>query len=503
MRVVSIGFLMFVVGLPLGACASNAETPYPDAAGSGSAGGTPNGGGGRASGGSRAIADGAGGRGAAGNGASASLGGSSSAGRGDDGGGGVPANTTGGASPANAGRGSGGADSGRGSVGSGGVSAAGRTNTAGMNGAGRASGGTGNGGSAGSGAAGKSGSAGHGASSGVCAAPVASLANRPQLSDSEAAKYTLATYFAKAGAFNALTTDNWDPTPGLGDTSTFTPDYTVAADTSGTHTTVQAALNAVSGSARRYILVKPGTYRGQISYTGSTPVTLYGADADATKVTIVNDKSQQDGTSETLGVKSNAFQIMNLTLSNDFPTPASGTNLQALALKTTGDKIVLQNVRLHGFQDTLQLAALNATTVSRVYVKDSFIEGDTDFIYGNATVVLDNTEVHYLSSRRGSSSGVIMAPSTSVDNAVGFLFLHCSFTADAGAPSGNISLGRSWDTSSTTPTPNGMGVIRESTLGAFVNRTAPWAAAATSGRAYSASGNRFYEYCNSGPGAKP
>jgi len=33
--------------------------------------------------------------------------------------------------------------------------------------------------------------------------------------------------------------------------------------------------------------------------------------------------------------------------------------------------------------------------------------------------------------------------------------------------------------------------------------TAPWAAAATSGRAYSATGNRFNEYCNSGPGAGP
>jgi pectinesterase len=372
-----------------------------------------------------------------------------------------------------------------------------------MGGAGRPAGGAGNAGAAGRAAAGNGGSAGSGASNGVCAAPVASLANRPQLSDSEAAKYTLATYFAKTGPFNSLTTDNWDPTSGLGDASTFTPDYTVAADSSGTHTSVQAALDAVSGSARRYILVKPGTYRGQVAYTGSTPVTLYGASTDATKVTIVNNKSQQDGTSETLGVKSNAFQIMNLTLSNDFPTPASGSNLQALALKTTGDKIVLQNVRLHGFQDTVQLAALNATTVSRVYVKDSFIEGDTDFIYGNATVVLENTEVHYLSSRRGSSSGVIMAPSTSVDNTVGFLFIHCNFTADAGTPSDKISLGRSWDTSSTTPTPNGMGVIRDSTLAGFVNPTAPWAAAATSGRAYSPSGNRFYEYCNGGPGAKP
>jgi pectin methylesterase-like acyl-CoA thioesterase len=46
-------------------------------------------------------------------------------------------------------------------------------------------------------------------------------------------------------------------------------------------------------------------------------------------------------------------------------------------------------------------------------------------------------------------------------------------------------------------------VIRESVLGAHINKAAPWAAAATSGRAYSASGNRFFEFCNSGKGAGP
>jgi len=357
-------------------------------------------------------------------------------------------------------------------------------------------------GGAGGASAGNGGGGGAGAT-GMCTAPVASQADRPQLSSTDAAKYTIATYLAGSGAFDALTVDNWDPTAGLGDASAFTADYTVAADGSGTHTTLQAALSAVSGGARRYVKMMPGTYRGQVSYTGSTPVTLYATGTDATGVVIVNNKSQQDGTSETLGVKSNGFQIMNLTLSNDFPTPASGSNLQALALKTTGDKIVLENVRMHGFQDTVQFAAANATTRSRVYVKDSYIEGDTDFIYGNATVVLDNVTVQYLTSRRGSSSGVIMAPSTSVANELGFLFIHCNFTAEDGTPSNKIFLGRSWDTSSTTPTPNGQGVIRESVIGAHIDRNSPWTAAATSGRAYSADGNRFYEYCNSGPGAGP
>jgi pectinesterase len=381
------------------------------------------------------------------------------------------------------------------------------TTTAGSTGNGGAGGSVGSGGSAGGGSGGASGGSGGsgGASggSGTCNPARASTSTRPQLTSAEAAKYTIAKYLAQAGPIGSPTTDNWDPTAGLGNASTFTADFTVAQDGSGTHTTVQAALNAVSGAARRYILVKPGTYRETVTYSGSTPVTLYGASTDATQVVIVHNMPASQGASQTVTAKSNGMQFMNLTLSNDFPTPASGDNIQALALLTNGDKIVLQNVRLHGFQDTVQFQAASPTTLSRVYVKDSFIEGDTDYIYGNATVVIEGSTIHYLSTRKGSGAGVIFAPSTSVSNDLGFLIVRCNFTADSGAPADKNHLGRSWDTSSITPTPNGQAVIRESTIGGHISKTAPWTAAATSGRAYSASGNRFNEYCNSGPGAGP
>ncbi|HEY3253831.1 MAG TPA: hypothetical protein VGJ91_07780, partial [Polyangiaceae bacterium] len=135
------------------------------------------------------------------------------------------------------------------------------------------------------------------------------------------------------------------------------------------------------------------------------------------------------------------------------------------------------------------------------YIKNSFIEGDTDFIFGRATTVIEGSTLNYLSSRKGSGSGVYLAPSTVVANDFGFLIIGSSFTADASAPANKISLGRSWDQGGVTPTPNGRAVVRESMLGGHINKTAPWAAAATSSRAFSATGNRFYEYCNSGPGA--
>ena len=382
--------------------------------------------------------------------------------------------------------------------------AGGRPGTGGGSGTGGTTGGTGGRPGTGGALAGVGGS-GVGGFTGVCAA-IASTATRPQLTAAQAANDTILKYLAQAGTLGALVTDNWNPTAGIG--ATFPNDLIVAADGSGTQTTVQAALNAATGTARRYILVKPGTYREKITIQTSTPITLYGAGAP-TAVTIVNsvDSDGAGGTAQsaTLTVKSNGFQIANLTISNDFPTPANpaaGTNVQAVALYTTGDKIVLQNVRLHGFQDTLYIDSPAATTVARVYIKGSFIEGDTDFIFGRSTTVIDGSTINYLSSRKGTGSGVHLAPSTAVANNFGFLVTGCTFTADATAPASKISLGRSWDQSG-TPTPNGQAVVRESTLGAHINRTAPWAAAATSSRVFSATGNRFFEYCNSGPGASP
>jgi pectinesterase len=333
----------------------------------------------------------------------------------------------------------------------------------------------------------------------------ASTATRPQLTAAQAANDTILKYLAQAGPQAGLTTDNWNPTAGLGSVTAFPVDLIVAADGSGTHRTVQTALAAATGTARRYILVKPGTYREIVSIRTPTPITIYGAGADATQVTIINGQSSAaaGGTAQsaTMTVTNNGFQIANLTISNDFAGAATGDN-QAVALYTTGDKIIMQNVRLHGFQDTLYIDSPSPTTVARVYIKGSWIEGDTDFIFGRASAVIDGSTIHYLSTRKGTGAGVHLAPSTSVANTFGFLVTGCTFTADATTPANKISLGRSWDQSSTVPTPNGQAVIRESTMGAHINRAAPWATS-TGSRPFSATGNRFFEYCNSGPGAAP
>ena len=380
-----------------------------------------------------------------------------------------------------------------------GTGGAGATGGASATGGSNATGGvTGSGGATGTGGASATG----GTTAPACGS-IASTATRPQLSSAQAANYTTAKYLAGS--------DNWNPTAGIALPSS--PTYTVAADGSGDSTTVKGALAKATGSSRVNILVKAGTYREKISISGSTPITLYGSDADASKVVIVNgDSSDSAGgtpNSSTFTVTNPGFQAKNLTFSNDLDENASGcTNCQALAFYSTGDKLVFDNVRFIGNQDTIYFETTGTSTVARVYLKNSYIEGDTDYIFGRATVVMEDGEMHYTSLRKPTNAGRQIAPSTAAANQYGYLFNRCKFTADAATLANKIYLGRSWDQNVATAadwnassSPNGQAVIRESVLGAHIRLADPWAAAATSGRAYDSTQNRLVEYCNSGPGA--
>ena len=481
------------------------------------AGGCGGGGGGRnGTGGSSATGSGGS---STGSGGASSSGGSSGTGTG----GGTPGSGGATASGGASGTGSGGAGSGTGggASGSGGSGSGGGASGSG----GAAGGGTSGGGTTGS----TGGSTGGGGAPADCAAMWTGDAKRPQLTDSSASCYTIQRYLAQAGTIGALATDNWDPTAGLPAASTLTPMFTVAKDGSGTHTSIQAAIiaaKAVTGGTRVYILVQPDEYRELVCVDGTTPITLYGADSDASKVTIAfdnysgktvdatkvnacSDPTKSDpaktayGTSDstTVFVKAPGFQAMNLTIANDTDELAAGnpSSIQAVALTTQGDKSVFQNVHLVGNQDTLQVKTSSVTTVARMYFKDCAIDGDTDFIFGRATAVFDGCTLTYVAGRKTNSTHI--SPSTEMPVGFGFLIINSKLMGGAGI-SGTTYLGRAWDDSSGT-SPNGQAIIRESTIAAHVNVATPWTSAASSSRAFDATMNRLYEYKNTGPGAAP
>jgi pectinesterase len=375
--------------------------------------------------------------------------------------------------------------------------------------------------------------------------PLGGTPTRPQLTSDQAASHTTLEYLKRAGAIAALVTDNWDPTAGVGDVTTFTPQFTVAPN-SGTHTTVQAAIDAAvaaGGVSRILIAVAPGTYRETVCVpSAAPPITLYGTSSDPTAAIIVDDhysgepkasgesanpcNANLNGTtygtsgSATFAAYGKDFQAKNLTFSNDTDESALGaaSGVQAVALMTQGDKLIFDNVRVLGNQDTLYVKSPGPGIVARAYFKNCYVEGDVDAVFGRGTFVLDGCELKYLGTRVSTGSGNLLAPSTDARNGYGILVINSKLTAEA-APAGSAYLGRAWDegggdlasyatTVATGIYPNGQLLIRDSVLGAQVRSVAPWRAAGTTNRPYSSTpgaypANRLYEYNNTGPGSAP
>jgi len=374
---------------------------------------------------------------------------------------------------------------------------------------------------------------------GFVSAAVTSTATRPQLSSSAAASYTELKYLAKAGTLGSLNTDNWNPATGVGAISGFTANYTVASDGTGTHASIQAAINAAvkaGGNSRKYIAIKAGSYKEVVCVPSSAPpITLYGLNATASNTVIQygnsnltpksagtathactsNSSATTIGTasSATFNVQAKQFHARNLTFKNSYVEGTySGSNQSALALSVRGDKAVFENVQIIGNQDTLYIGSNSYSTVIRAYFKSSFIQGDTDFIFGHGTAVFKGCYIQYTASRLGTSAAsYIFAPSTRPANPYGFLVINSTLNSNSTAVSGKVYLARAWDEGLGSlsnyvngTSANGQLVIRDSTLEKHIRAASPWAAS-TAKRPYCSSGcsystNRFFEYNNSGAG---
>lgn len=373
--------------------------------------------------------------------------------------------------------------------------------------------------------------------------PVPSTATRPQLPDSEAAHNTVLQHFEFTGDLSAgLTRDPWDPTAGVGDLATFAATFTVDPQ-SGSFPTVASAIAAATergGSDRVYVRIEPGTYREVVCVpVEAPPITLYGSNADPSRTIIVfnNYQAKTKAVNEpanpcnpnltgiTFGTSGSAtfaayaadFRARNLTFANDFDEGGLTMGTQGVALMTAGDRAIFENIRVLSNHDTLYPKTLAVGIVARAYFKNSYVEGDEDFIFGRASVVFDHCDIHYLSSRRGvNNSGFGIVPSTDVRNERGMLVVDSDFTAEAGTPADSVYIGRAWDESQvdlatyeknmlTGIFPNGKAVIRDSRMGAHVFKAAPWAPSAIVGRPYHSTddetpANRLYEFNNDGPG---
>ncbi|MDX2529175.1 pectinesterase family protein [Streptomyces europaeiscabiei] len=283
---------------------------------------------------------------------------------------------------------------------------------------------------------------------------------------------------------------------------------TVAKDGSGQYTSVQKAVDAVpaNNASRVVISVRPGVYREVVKVPANKPhVTIQGAGGSRKDTTIVYGNAagmQKPGGSGTYGtpgsatmsIQSDDSQVRNLTVTNDFDEAANQSlnGHQAVALLTQADRIVLDGVIVNGDQDTLEMETAAKDRLGRVYVTNSYVTGNVDFIFGRATAVVDKSVITLKKRWNGTSAGYIVAPSTAA-NHKGILINQSTVNGDVTA--GSFFLGRNWHPGGDT-TVDPQATVRNSTLSAAVKST-PWSDMG----GFSWKEDRFAEYANKGPGA--
>ncbi|MFF5186145.1 pectinesterase family protein [Streptomyces sp. NPDC000345] len=276
----------------------------------------------------------------------------------------------------------------------------------------------------------------------------------------------------------------------------------VVLDVPAAYPTVQAAVDAVpDGNADTVtVAVAPGTYREKVYIPATRPhIVLLGTGDDRSDTVIVHDTPAAYGGSTgsaTVRIAANDVTARHLTFSNDFDEAAVELNgEQALAMKTTGDRIVFEDTAFLGNQDTLMTDSPRLTTVSRVYLRDSYIEGDVDFVYGRATTVIERSVIRLLSRGSATNNGYLTAASTWRGNPYGFLITRSKVVSDA--PGQSFHLGRPWHPGG-EPEAVAQVLIRDTELPAAV-KPSPW----TDMSGFSWRDARFAEYRNHGPGAVP
>jgi pectin methylesterase-like acyl-CoA thioesterase len=223
---------------------------------------------------------------------------------------------------------------------------------------------------------------------------------------------------------------------------------------------------------------------------------LRSPDTDATKTVIVFDKSAgtAGGTthSATVNVTGDDFLAENLTFQNDFNARHEQVSQgsQALALRVTGDRAIFRNMRFLGNQDTLYAAnPPGKAAPSRQYFVNCYVEGNVDFIFGDAKAFFDHCEIR----NTPHNGGYVTAQSKNApqqDSA--YVFDHCKLTAYPGVA--HVWLGRPWRPYATV-------IFMNTEMGEHID-PAGWREWHP-GETKSLDTAYYAEYNSSGPGAHP
>ena len=207
----------------------------------------------------------------------------------------------------------------------------------------------------------------------------------------------------------------------------------VARDGTGQFRTITDAIEVCRAfmDYHKVIYIKKGTYKEKLIIPQWVQnIELCGESRDETIITYddhANINKMGTFRTYTLRVDANNITFKNLTIENNAARLG-----QAVALHTQGDRLVFQNCRFLGNQDTIY-TGMEGT---RLFFDHCYIEGTTDFIFGPSTAWFEQCTIHC------KANSYITAASTPNHIPFGYIFNHCTITAADDVS--KVYLGRPW-----------------------------------------------------------
>lgn len=229
-----------------------------------------------------------------------------------------------------------------------------------------------------------------------------------------------------AGAWHAglLATNAWRFTTRPGVSATALTNPVVAADGSGDFLTVQGALDflPVAGPTRRVIDIQDGVYT-ELIVVAKSNLTLRGQSRDGTILRYYNNANMNGSTRTRMSLHVRAPDVALVSLTATNITPKGGSQAEALFLESGGSaalRFIAYDCLFSSYQDTI----LGNSHDTPAYFERCTIQGDTDYIWGGATMYFTNCELKML-----SNGGHYANPSSSAGSN-GMAFVNCRLVRD-------------------------------------------------------------------------
>jgi len=207
----------------------------------------------------------------------------------------------------------------------------------------------------------------------------------------------------------------------------------VARDGTGQFRTVTEAIEVCRAfmEYHKVIFIKRGIYKEKLIIPQwLTNIELCGEDRDQTVITYddhANINKMGTFRTYTLKIEGNSITLKNITIENNAARLG-----QAVALHTEGDCLTFINCRFLGHQDTVYTGMAG----TRLFFKDCYIEGTTDFIFGPATAWFEHCDIFC------KAESYITAASTPQSEHFGYVFNDCHIIASPDVK--QVYLGRPW-----------------------------------------------------------